>query len=61
MTLRETVWKVVVWIHLAQYRDQWRALVNTIMNLRVTLKAGNFLTNCVTISFSRRTLLRGVC
>jgi hypothetical protein len=23
------------WIHLAQYGDQWRALVNTIMNLLV--------------------------
>jgi hypothetical protein len=22
-------------IYLAQYRDQWRALVNTVMNLRV--------------------------
>jgi hypothetical protein len=23
------------WIDLAQYRDQWRAIVNTAMNLRV--------------------------
>jgi hypothetical protein len=25
----------VDWIHLAQNRDRWRALVNTVMNLRV--------------------------
>jgi hypothetical protein len=23
------------WIHMAQNRDQWRALVNTVMNFRV--------------------------
>jgi hypothetical protein len=23
------------WIHLAQDRDRWRALVNTVMNLRI--------------------------
>jgi hypothetical protein len=28
-------WEVVDWIHVAQNRDQWRALVNTVMNLRV--------------------------
>jgi hypothetical protein len=28
-------WDGINWIHLAQDRDQWRALVNTIMNLRV--------------------------
>jgi hypothetical protein len=25
----------VDWIDLAQYRDRWRALVNSVMNLRV--------------------------
>jgi hypothetical protein len=28
-------WEGVVWIHLAQNRDQWLALVNTVMNLRI--------------------------
>jgi hypothetical protein len=35
MDLREIGWSSVDWIDLAQDRDQWRALVNTIMNLRV--------------------------
>jgi hypothetical protein len=33
--LREIAWGGMNWIDLAQYRDQWRALVNTVMNLRV--------------------------
>jgi hypothetical protein len=33
--LREIEWDVMDWIDLAQDRDQWRALVNTVMNLRV--------------------------
>jgi hypothetical protein len=33
--LRETGWDGLDWIDLAQDRDQWRALVNTVMNLRV--------------------------
>jgi hypothetical protein len=32
---RETGWGGMDWIHLAQGRDQWRALVNTVMSLRV--------------------------
>jgi hypothetical protein len=28
-------WEVVDWIHLAQDTDQWRALMNTVMKLRV--------------------------
>jgi hypothetical protein len=35
MDLRETGWDGMDWIGLAQDRDQWRALVNTVMNLRV--------------------------
>jgi hypothetical protein len=33
MHLREIGWDGTDWIDLAQDRDQWRALVNTIMNL----------------------------
>jgi hypothetical protein len=35
MDLREKVWDGMDWFDLAQDRDQCRALVNTVMNLRV--------------------------
>jgi ribosome biogenesis protein Nip4 len=35
MDLREIGFGDVDWIHLAQNRDRWRAVVNTVMNLRV--------------------------
>jgi hypothetical protein len=34
MYLREIGWEVVDWIYLVQDRDQWQAVVNTVMNLR---------------------------
>jgi hypothetical protein len=36
MDLREIGWNGIDWIDLAQNRDQWRALVNTVINLRVS-------------------------
>jgi hypothetical protein len=35
MDLRGTEWDGMDWIDLAHDRDQWRALVNTVMDLRV--------------------------
>jgi hypothetical protein len=35
-------WEDVGRIHLALDKDQWRVLVNTVMNLLVPYKAGNF-------------------
>jgi hypothetical protein len=35
MDLREREWGDMEWIDQAQVRDQWRALVNTVMNLLV--------------------------
>jgi hypothetical protein len=35
MDLREIGWGGVEWIHLAQDRDRWRAVVNAVMNPRV--------------------------
>jgi hypothetical protein len=35
MDLREIGWGIVEWIQLAQDRDWWWALVNTVMNLHI--------------------------
>jgi hypothetical protein len=44
MGIREVEWEGVDWMYTAQDRDQWLVVVNTVMNLRVQQKAGNFLT-----------------
>jgi hypothetical protein len=57
MYLREIGWNGVDWIDLAQDRDQWRALVNTVMNFQVPYNDGKFLSSCTIGSFSRRARL----
>jgi hypothetical protein len=52
MDLRDIGRSDMDWTDLAQDRDQWRALVNTVMNLRIPKNAGKFLINCTTDGFS---------
>jgi hypothetical protein len=54
MDLRVIGWDGIDWIDLADYRDERRALMNTVMNLRVPSNAGNFLSRCTIGTFSRR-------
>ena len=60
MDLQEMGCGYMDWIGLAQDRARWRTLVSAVMNLRVPWNAGNFLTSCKPVSFSRRTLHYGV-
>jgi hypothetical protein len=55
--LREIGWSGMDWIDMAQGRDQCRALVKTVMNLRVPENIGKFLSSCTTGGFSRRSEL----
>jgi hypothetical protein len=43
--LKELGWGGIDDSDITHARDRWRALVNAIMNLRVPLNAGNFLTS----------------
>jgi hypothetical protein len=39
-----TEYENVNWIYMPEDRVEWRAHVNTVMNLQVPVKTGNFLT-----------------
>jgi hypothetical protein len=43
MDLRETGWGSMDCIYLAQDRNRWKALLNTVMNLRFPYNIGKFL------------------
>ena len=45
MDLQEVGCGSIEWIELAQDRERWRELANTVMNRRVPRNAGNFLTS----------------
>jgi hypothetical protein len=57
---REVEWGCIDSIDLAQDWDQWRALVNTVINFRVAQNVGKFLSSCTTIGFSRTAHLHEV-
>jgi len=42
--LKQIEWGSVVWIHLAQRKDQWWSLMITMMHLRFHSMVENFLT-----------------
>jgi hypothetical protein len=57
MGLREIGWDGMDWIDMAQDRNQWRALVNTVLNLQAPYNAGEFFRGCKIDSSSRRAQL----
>jgi len=60
MDVREVGWEGVEGMHLAQDREKWQTVVNTVMNLVVSKKTDDFFISCLTVSFSRKTLLHEV-
>jgi hypothetical protein len=51
--LGEKGWCDMGWIDMAQDRDQWKGLVNTVMILRAPQNARKFLSSCATGGLSR--------
>jgi hypothetical protein len=53
MDLRGTKWAGKDCTAVAQGRNKWRSVVNTVMNLLVPYIIGNFWSSCTTNGFSR--------
>jgi hypothetical protein len=60
MDLVEVGWSGVDWIGLAQDRDRWRALVNSVLNLQVPENAGKLLSVQTTRDLPSSAQLHGV-
>jgi hypothetical protein len=60
MDVREEELSIMCWIVLARDRDQWRAPVNTAMNLRVPYNIGKVLSSCTSGGFSSMSQVYGV-
>jgi hypothetical protein len=60
MDLVEVGWGDVDWIGLAQVRDRWRALVNSVLNLRVSETAGKLSSIQTTRDLSSSAQFHGV-
>jgi hypothetical protein len=43
--LRKVGWEFVDWMHLVPDMEYWRAIVDTVMNIRVSKKAGTLFKN----------------
>jgi len=50
MDFKEIGWRGMDWIPLAHYRNKWRSLVNTVVNLRLPKNSGKFLTKKLSAS-----------
>ena len=53
MDYKQTGWKYVGWIYLAQARDRWQTTANAEMNLWVLWSAKNFVSSGSPVSFSK--------
>jgi hypothetical protein len=60
MDLGEIGWGDVAWIGLDQGRDKWKALVNSVLHLRVPNNARKFSFGCTTVVLSSRPQLQRV-
>jgi hypothetical protein len=60
MNLREARWDDMNWTDMIHVIGQWKALINKVMNFRVSWNAGEYFSSWVNGDFSRRTQLHAV-